>query len=225
MSIKKKMWLVMIGVVLLNVCVIAGILFFTNKKIAESEISAAQSAALETDDQLLDEMASDNMEMVVESEMNDDFDELRTADPVASYNNIFSTLLIGDYIAEDGTAFRFAPDGVYEGYFNEDITDAENYSYEIVDNSLIIYSADKRSEVKYTLDINEDGDVVLVMPDSEMKYILCYDGMVYIGDKPNDTEDSDTTEETEKAVDETNDLENDENSDTEEKELDSEEQN
>ena len=45
--------------------------------------------------------------------------------------------------------------------------------------------------------------VILVMPDSEMKYILCYDGMVYIGDKPNDTEDSDVAEETEKAVDET----------------------
>ena len=203
MSIKKKMWLAVVGVVLLNVCVIAGILFFTNKKIAESEISAAQSDVFETDDQLLDEATPDNMETEVESEINDGFDELRTADPIASYNNIFSTLLLGDYIAEDGTAFRFASDGSYEGYFNEDITDAENYSYEIVDNSLIIYSADKRSEVKYTLDINEDGDVILVMPDSEMKYILCYDGMVYIGDKPNDIEDSDVAEETEKAVDET----------------------
>ena len=203
MSIKNKMWLAVVGVVLLNVCVIAGILFFTNKKIAESEISAAQSDVFETDDQLLDEATPDNMETEVESEINDGFDELRTADPIASYNNIFSTLLLGDYIAEDGTAFCFASDGSYKGYFNGDITDAENYSYEIVDNSLIIYSADKRSEVKYTLDINEDGDVILVMPDSEMKYILCYDGMVYIGDKPNDIEDSDVAEETEKAVDET----------------------
>lgn len=146
--------------------------------------------------------------MAEESVSEVDFSELRSAEPAVSYNYVYTSLLIGEYMAEDGTAFRFDPDNSYSGYFNEDVPDAEYYSYEIINesesgNSLAIYSPDKRSEVIYSLDLDMDGNVILTIPDTETKFVLCYDGMLYKGDKPEDSEDvSEQTEETEEDSEE-----------------------
>lgn len=219
MITKKKMWLIVLIILAVNVFVIAGILYFSNKKMEQAYLAEQPQAA---DELLPDDLTDaaernaneyeDNMSGAEDTNA-EDIDALRSVPPAESYNNVYSSLLIGDYVAEDGTAFRFASDNSYAGYFNEDAPDVENYSYEIVnvseaENIVTIYSADKRSEVKYSLDLDMEGNVILAIPDTETKYTLCYDGMAYKGDKPTETDKEEIQEES-AAEDEGDESEND----------------
>lgn len=199
---KKKMWLLISVVVAVNVLVIAGILYFSNRHTASSDQNQTVSETL--DDDLLDEVGGDANEYddvaELEDTSTDELEALRNAPSAESYNNVFFSLLVGKYVAEDGTTFNFGADYSYSGYFDADNPNVENYSYEIVnesesENIVTVYSADKRAEVRYFLDLDMEGNVILTIPDTEIKYILCYDGMAYKGDKPTNTDDTDAKEE------------------------------
>ena len=194
MITKKKMCLAIVVILVVNILVIAGILYYSNMRmkqayaVAQTEKEEMNMDNLTTD---LEEVAKEYGDGMIDAEDDglDNLDVLRNAPSAESYNNVYNSLLIGDYVTEDGTAFRFSPGNSYSGYFNEDAPDVVNYSYEIVnisdtENEIVIYSADKRSEVKYSLDLDMEGNVILTIPDTETKYTLCYDGMAYKGDKP-----------------------------------------
>lgn len=200
MITKKKICLVGFVVIAVNVLVIIGILHYTSEKSKKEHEQVVLQESLE-ENTVTDENFELSEEMTPDSADETDLSGLYTADPAVSYEYVYTSLLVGEYVAEDGTAFKFSPDNSYSGYFNEEVQDAEYYTYEIVNedetkNSLVIYSPDRRSEVKYSLDLTMDGDVVLAIPDTETKFVLCYDGMLYKGDKPKKAESTEVTEET-----------------------------
>lgn len=194
MITKKKMCMTIVVILAVNILVIAGILYYNNMRMKQAyAVAQAEKEEMYMDNLMtdLEEVANEYGDGMIDAEDDgiDNLDVLRNAPSAESYNNVYSSLLIGDYVAEDGTAFRFSPGNSYSGYFNEDAPDVVNYSYEIVnisdtENEIVIYSADKRSEVKYSLDLDMEGNVILTIPDTETKYTLCYDGMAYKGDKP-----------------------------------------
>lgn len=192
MITKKKLFLVAMLMLAVNVLVIAGVLYFTNEKLKEKYATPVPvempdvNPAVDADTEPVEEVAE-------ESTREADLNAIRSAEPSVSYKNVYSSLLTGEYVAEDGTAFKFSPDSSYSGYFNEDVPAAEHYSYEIIsenesENALVIYSPNKQSEVKYSLDLDGEGNVVLSIQDTETKFVLCYDGTLYKGDKPETAE-------------------------------------
>lgn len=196
---KKKLCIVGIFILLLNVLVITGILHFTSAKLKKEYSQPVFSESADVDN-VMNENTNQAEETMGEDVSEIDLSELRSADPAISYKNVYTSLLIGEYVAEDGTVFRFANDYSYSGYFNEDVPEAEYYSYEIIyesetENSLAIYSPDKRSAVVYSLDLDPEGNVILTIHDTETKYILCYDGMLYKGDKPKIADEVEDSEE------------------------------
>lgn len=194
MITKKKMCLTIVVILAVNILVIAGILYYSNMRMKQAyAVTQAEKEEMNMDNLTtdLEEVANEYSDNMTDTEDDglDNLNVLRNAPSAESYNNVYSSLLIGEYIAEDGTAFRFAPGNTYSGYFNEDAPDVMNYSYEIVnisdtENEVVIYSADKRLEIKYSLDLDMEGNVILTIPDTETKYTLCSDGMAYKGDKP-----------------------------------------
>lgn len=219
MITKKKLCVVGAIVLFVNVLVIAGILHFTNEKLKKEYSQTDTLEPVNEDVVVYDHTDLTEETMTREGISEIDLSVLRSAEPAVSYNSVYTSLLIGEYVAEDGTVFRFADDYSYSGYFNEDVPEAEYYSYEIIneneaENSLVIYSPDKRSEVTYSLDLDMDGNIILNIPDTETKYVLCYDGMLYKGDKPKDADEDEaevseeTSEETDKETEEEENTEN-----------------
>lgn len=208
---KKKMWLLTSVIIAVNVLVIAGILYFSNRHTAPLDPAGEVSESLDPADEVSEAADVSDDVTDIEDVNIDDLEILRNAPSAESYNNVFFSLLVGKYVAEDGTTFNFGADYSYTGYFDDDNPDVENYSYEIInesesENIVTVYSADKREEIRYFLDLDLEGNVILTIPDTEIKYVLCYDGMAYKGDKPANTDEKDAMEESTK----------DENSETEE---------
>ncbi len=184
MDAKKKLCLAAV-MLTVNVSMIAGILYFTNgmmeKKHGQPVSPAMPAASLVPD--------GDAGEMKQENISGTDLSGLRSAEPSVSYKNVYSSLLAGEYVAGDGTAFKFDPGNSYSGYFNEEVPFAEHYFYEITnendsENTLVIYSQGRQSEVRYSLDLDGEGNVVLAVPGTETKYVLCYDGTLYKDSRP-----------------------------------------
>lgn len=199
MITKKKLFLAATLMLEVNVLVITGVLYFTNEKLKEKY---AVPVSVETPDANpavdVNTESAEEGEMAGENTSGADLNVIRSAEPSVSYKNVYSSLLTGEYVSEDGTAFKFAPDNSYSGYFNEEVPAAEYYSYEIInenetENALVIYSPGKQTEVKYSMDLDGDGNVVLAIPDTETKFVLCYDGTLYKGDKPETAEDTEKT--------------------------------
>lgn len=188
MITKRKLLLVVTWLLAVNALVIAGVLYFTNEKLKE-KYTVPVSAEVADVNPIMDADTGSAEKMAEESAREVDLNVIRSAEPSVSYKNIYSSLLIGEYVAEDGTVFKFAPDNSYSGYFNEEVPPAEHYFYEIIsenesENAVVIYSLNKQSEVKYSLDLDGEGNVVLAIPDTKTKFVLCYDGTLYKGDKP-----------------------------------------
>ena len=134
MITKKKMCLAIVVILVVNILVIAGILYYSNMRmkqayaVAQTEKEEMNMDNLTTD---LEEVANEYGDGMIDAEDDglDNLDVLRNAPSAESYNNVYNSLLIGDYVTEDGIAFRFSPGNSYSGYFNEDAPDVVSYSY------------------------------------------------------------------------------------------------
>ena len=199
MITKKKLFFTGMLMLIVNVLVIVGVLYFTSEKLKENYAPPVSEETVEADPVADgDSGTAEEREMAGENTNGADLNVARSAEPSVSYKNVYSSLLTGEYVSEDGTAFKFAPDNSYSGYFNEEVPAAEYYSYEIInenetENALVIYNPNKQTEVKYSLDLDGEGNVVLSIPDTETKFVLCYDGTLYKGDKPETAEDTENT--------------------------------
>lgn len=81
-----------------------------------------------------------------------------------SYVEFLNVLLIGNYYVSDAMWFDFEPDGVFNGFFDNDSTNMSNGFYEVVMigevPTLHIYNEDRTEMVSYTLMLNQQ-DVIL----------------------------------------------------------------
>ena len=105
-------------------------------------------------------------------------DLLQNADTLMG-DNFFLLLTLngGDYFLEDNVQFHFTADGRYSGFFDSNNLEVENYYYEVLYNGesqyvLRIKSTDNSRYVDYIMEINEDGNIVLMHPGNERSFIL-----------------------------------------------------
>lgn len=80
--------------------------------------------------------------------------------------DIYRNGLVGIWHISTNMTFRFGEDGAYSGFFDSNIAEATNYTYQcIIDKkgvpTLCIYNKEKTAMVLYTLKLNDAGNIVL----------------------------------------------------------------
>lgn len=182
---KKQFIKVIIGIILVNIIVISGIVIFVNNKmkahvyttedgqeyvnepVDSSGINAADLVYADDEDE----------ELNLEIDRNTALDRIKNQNSKeTSYNQIYTSLLPGVYILEDGKSFSFTKTGAFNGYFNADNPEVTGYSYELSidkdDNNIVtIYNPKKTESVKYILRFESTG-IVLKVPDSDISFLL-----------------------------------------------------
>lgn len=173
----------LIGIILVNIIVITGIVVFVNNKLKNNDYVNEQgqeyaNGSLEADETDIEDLESDedDEELNPEIDREDALKKIKNqSDKETSYNQIFTSLLPGVYILEDGKSFSFTKTGAFNGYFNDENPDVTGYSYELsvdADKNIITISDPKKTQsVRYILEFEGTG-IVLRVPDSDITYLL-----------------------------------------------------
>lgn len=79
--------------------------------------------------------------------------------------DLYRKKLVGTWHVSKDMTFKFSADGSYAGFFDSNLSDVNNYTYQCVMQEespvLYIYNEEKTSMVSYTLILNDEDNVVL----------------------------------------------------------------
>ena len=79
--------------------------------------------------------------------------------------DLYRKKLVGTWHVSKDMTFKFSADGSYAGFFDSNLSDVNNYTYQcgMQEESpvLYIYNEEKTSMVSYTLILNDEDNVVL----------------------------------------------------------------
>jgi hypothetical protein len=98
----------------------------------------------------------------------------------ASMSQIYAALLQGsDFKVSEGVEFHFGYNGEYSGYFDADSKNVEAYIYNVSadeDNNfwLRIEDDNKSKYVKYEMEFDQNGNIILTYPGMEQSFLLEY---------------------------------------------------
>ena len=92
-------------------------------------------------------------------------------------STIYKNLLPGTYVLEDGKMFEFTEAGVFNGYFDENEPSVSGYTYivgmdDYNDNILTIKDRTGKGSVIYYISMTSGGKFELMLPDTDVSYIL-----------------------------------------------------
>ena len=112
---------------------------------------------------------SENVVQEKETEQTTEIEEvMETAEH--DMNEIYESLLIGDYFTDNGLEFNFQQNHMYSGFFSSEKVNVTGYQYEIISDEngsyVNIYDTNKTEKVSYILTIDAAGKMILTFPNN-----------------------------------------------------------
>ena len=179
---KKKFVCIIVILVIVNVCVIGGVILFYSKAMSgSSEEGVSVDEASITDDATRELEERNRAEREAErilAEKQAAIDELRIQDKDDAFLSIYKNIIVGSgtLMTDDGKNFTFNNDGTYYGYYDDEQMNVSGYLYNISDEDgikLSIFNPDGEENVTYSVLFDEEsGDVILNTIDYSASFVL-----------------------------------------------------
>jgi hypothetical protein len=113
-----------------------------------------------------------NVSATTEIVLNTDYDGERDS----SMEQIFYSMIAGDYVINENVEYNFGKDGIFSGFFDDANMSVKGYSYEIFvvnENAVVnIYNHEKTVMVSYELILSGKAALALYYPAADLKIEL-----------------------------------------------------
>lgn len=168
---KRQLKVIITVIIAINLFVIIGIFIFTGKEIKNGETDSKELIVNVPDENNINLLENNNPDLKEVAEKNNAEEALYKEEEVELSENeywkqIYLAIIEGTYNVEDGISFTFGPNGKFSGFYNEENTNVENYSYDISgeigkeDCCIVISNPTFTDSVSYNLVFN-DGHIFL----------------------------------------------------------------
>jgi hypothetical protein len=99
-----------------------------------------------------------------------------SVDRDSSMEQIFYSVIIGDYVINENMEYNFGVDGTFSGFFDDKNRSVKGYTYEIFvvneEAYINIYNDEKTAKVSYELILLGESKLALYYPAADLKIVL-----------------------------------------------------